>query len=155
MNKYIGTKLIEAEPMDLDEAERLLKRPMGEENLKSKEGYLVKYEGGYKSWSPKDVFEKAYMKVTPNPHLKSDISISQEMVDDFIKETHVSTVGDKTTLVRVVLRNGFELVEASACVDKVNYSEKLGAKICLSKIKDKIWFLLGFLLQTAKGGIKY
>ena len=27
--------------------------------------------------------------------------------------------------------------------------EKIGAEVCLKKIKDKIWFLLGFLLQTA------
>ena len=120
---------------------------------KDKEGYKVKYPDGYISWSPKDVFEKAYMKVIPNPDLKSDISISQQMVDDFIKETHIDTVGDKTTLVRVVLRNGFELVEASACVDKANYDEKYGAKICMERIKNKVWFLLGFLLQTAKNGI--
>ena len=32
------------------------------------------------------------------------------MVDDFIAHTEVQTLGDKTTVVRVVLRNGFELV---------------------------------------------
>jgi hypothetical protein len=29
-------------------------------------GYAVKYEDGYISWSPKDVFEKAYVPVDPN-----------------------------------------------------------------------------------------
>jgi hypothetical protein len=75
------------------------------------------------------------------------------MVDNFIKETHVDTVGEKTTIVRVTLKNGFELVESSSCVDKANYDEKLGTEICMEKIKNKIWFLLGFLLQTAKNGI--
>jgi len=56
--------------------------------------------------------------------------------------------------VRVTLVNGFEIIESSACVDKRNYLESIGAEICLEKIKDKIWFLLGFLLQTAVGGIK-
>lgn len=84
-----------------------------------------------------------------NPNLPSGVSIGQSMVDNFIKETHISTIGEKTTLVRVVLLNGFEIIESSSCVDKTNYSESIGAEICMSKIKDKIWYLLGFLLQTA------
>ena len=77
-----------------------------------------------------------------------------KMVDDFILETWTQTMGDKTTVVRALLRNGFEIVESSACVSAENYDEKLGREICLGKIKDKVWFLLGFLLQTAVHGVK-
>jgi len=45
MLEYIGTKIIQAEPQNGTEGE---------------DGYKVVYEGGYTSWSPKDVFEKAY-----------------------------------------------------------------------------------------------
>jgi len=152
MNYYIGTKLIKAEPCTVAEF-NATEHPLIYTG-KCKEGYKVIYPDNYVSWSPKDVFEKAYMKVDTNENLKSDISISQKMVDDFIKGTHVDTIGEKTTLVRATLRNGFELVEASSCVDKTNYDEKIGAEICMKKIKDKIWFLLGFLLQTAKNGIE-
>ena len=76
------------------------------------------------------------------------------MVDDFILETWTQTMGDKTTVGRALLRNGFEIVESSACVSAENYDEKLGREICLGKIKDKVWFLLGFLLQTAVHGVK-
>jgi len=48
IQKYYGTKLIEAWP----------------ENVEGKEGYAVKYEDGYQSWSPKNVFEKAYQPLT-------------------------------------------------------------------------------------------
>ena len=154
MDYYIGTKLIKAEPMNLGDYNKFKGWTIPTNENPEKKGYKVKYSDDYISWSPKEVFEKAYMKVDPNGNLKSDISISQQMVDDFIKETHVDTIGEKTTLVRVTLRNGFELVEASSCVDKTNYDEKIGAEICMKKIKDKIWFLLGFLLQTAKNGIK-
>ncbi|OPX89586.1 MAG: hypothetical protein A4E53_01469 [Pelotomaculum sp. PtaB.Bin104] len=146
MDKYIGVKVIEAEPAPSEK--EVNGHHIGEM------GYRVKYPDGYVSWSPKEAFEKAYMKIIPNPNLKSDVSISQQMVNDFIKEVHTSTVGDKTTLVRVVLVNGFELVEASACVDKENYSEEIGAEICLGKIKDRIWAFLGFLLQTGVGGVR-
>lgn len=98
--------------------------------------------------------EKNLLELDDNKNLPSGVSIGQSMVDDFIKETHISTVGDKTTLVRVVLKNGFEIIESSGCVDKANYNEKIGAEICNEKIKDKIWFLLGFLLQSAVSGIK-
>ena len=73
MQKYIGTKIIEAEPANRyelhsgghitkkcseewtkDEAE-ILKQPF---NVKA--GYVVRYADGYESWSPKDVFEEAY-----------------------------------------------------------------------------------------------
>ena len=43
-------------------------------------------------------------------------------------------------------------VESSSCVDSKNYSEADGYDICMGKIKDKIWMLLGFLLQTAWHG---
>lgn len=153
MDKYIGTKLIEAEPMSLGDYNKFKGWTIPANENPKKEGYKVKYSDDYISWSPKEVFEKAYMKVEANENLKSDISISQKMVDDFIKEIKVDTVGEKTTIVRAILKNGFELVEASSCVDKENYEETMGAAICMKKIKDKVWFLLGFLLQTAKNGI--
>jgi hypothetical protein len=141
MKKYIGTKMIEAEPC-VHENDR-------------REGYRIRYADGYESWSPKDVFEKAYLPIINNDTLKSDMpSVSQQMVDEFIAKIEVFTMGDKTTVVRAVLRNGFEMVESSACVSVENYDEKMGAQICLEKIKDKVWFLLGFLLQTAVHGVK-
>lgn len=139
MVRYIGTKLIEAIPAQKD----------------GEDGYKVVYPDGYNSWSPADVFERAYLPLSTNTRLNTDKpSIGQKMVDDFIAHIEVQTLGDKTTVVRAVLRNGFELVESSSCVSKENYSEELGAQICMKKIKDKVWFLLGFLLQTAVHGVK-
>ena len=160
MRQYIGTKLIEAEPayrctdnqmrvdiiVDPDEAATY---------YKSEEGYRVRYPDGYESWSPKEAFEKAYLPLSTNGDLKTDRpSISAEMVDNFILETWTQTAGDKTTIARALLRNGFEIVEASSCVSPENYDETMGREICIKKIKDKVWMLLGFLLQTAVNGIK-
>lgn len=154
MKQYIETKLIEAEPAKRGECFEGLDMLSAEEA--ARDGYRVRYSDGYVSWSPKDVFEAAYLlPVTVNEELRTDApSISQEMVADFIKETQVITLGNKTTVVRAVLRNGFEIVESSACVSAENYDEDLGAQICLNHIKDKVWMLLGFLLQTAVHGIK-
>lgn len=59
MKHYIGTKLIQADPMSLLEAQKVLGREI-KPATKEDDGYLVVYEDGYKSWSPKTVFEKAY-----------------------------------------------------------------------------------------------
>jgi hypothetical protein len=62
MEKYLGVKLISAEPMDSEDAEKLLNREF-ETSYQHYLGYLVEYEDGYKSWSPKEAFEKAYRKI--------------------------------------------------------------------------------------------
>ena len=154
MQHFIGTKMIQAKPMTRGEYNQYRGWPIPADENPADEGYLVKYSDSYVSLSPKDVFEKAYLPMTVNERLRTDKpSIGQQMVDDFIVSAEVQTMGEKCTVVRAVLRNGFEIVESSACVSKENYDEKLGTEICMKKIKDKVWFLLGFLLQTAVNGI--
>ena len=65
MQEYIGTKLIKAEPMTRGEYAKLSGRNsiMTEKGeSETDEGYHVRYEDGYESWSPKLVFERAYQK---------------------------------------------------------------------------------------------
>lgn len=69
MKKYIGTKTVKAEPMTMGEAyeKNLLKAGrVPSEFQRNDKGYCVEYESGYQSWSPADVFEKAY-KVAETP----------------------------------------------------------------------------------------
>lgn len=62
MQKYLGVKIIEAKPMsDFDFRRSKGMTPSDEET--DREGYQVVYPDGYVSWSPKDVFEKAYKEV--------------------------------------------------------------------------------------------
>jgi hypothetical protein len=53
--KYVGTKIVTAWPQ--------LNYNVGEQNQPGTEGYAVKYEDGYISWSPKETFEKAYRAI--------------------------------------------------------------------------------------------
>jgi len=57
MPQYIGTKIIYARPFDENDFNALKCNEMVEN---SRKGYLVRYADGYESWSPADVFEKAY-----------------------------------------------------------------------------------------------
>ena len=70
MKQYIGTKIINAKPMNKDDYNFFRKWELPEDENPLDEGYLVEYlDGGqantseytgYVSWSPKDVFERAY-----------------------------------------------------------------------------------------------
>lgn len=66
MQAYIGTKVIAAEPMTdvaFVKTVRALAQPA--DSFHPKAGYKVMYEDGYLSWSPADVFERAYRHLTP------------------------------------------------------------------------------------------
>ena len=67
MKQYIGTKIIQAAPaLRLDDGKGNVRIELLENNPLPKTGdavdlgYKVVYEDGYESWSPQDVFEKAY-----------------------------------------------------------------------------------------------
>ena len=60
MKQYIGTKMIQAKPMNRLEYNKYRGWEIPTDENPEDEGYLVKYEDGYESWSPKEVFEKAY-----------------------------------------------------------------------------------------------
>lgn len=63
MKKYIGTKVVNATPAWRVDGKVYLKDDAVPKSMNREDGYKVVYEGGYESWSPKDVFEKAYREV--------------------------------------------------------------------------------------------
>lgn len=134
MKKYIVCELVEAE--------------------ESGDGYRVYHKDDMEAYCPKDLFNKVYIEVNDNKDLPSGVSIGQQMVDDFIDKVESTTMGEKTTVTQITLKNGFIITESSSCVDPKNYSMEIGEEINLEHAKNKIWELLGFLLQTAYHGFK-
>ena len=63
-------------------------------------------------------------------------------------------LNDKTTVVQATCKNGFSIINGSACVDVKNFDMEIGKQCCMEKIKDHVWGFLGFLLQSAKNGFK-
>lgn len=63
MEKYIGTKVVDATPAWRVDGKVYLKDEAVPRSMNREDGYKVVYEGSYESWSPKDVFEKAYHQV--------------------------------------------------------------------------------------------
>ena len=95
LKKYIGTKQVEAEPMTMGEAyEKNLMQAgrVPDESEKDKQGYHVKYEGGYESWSPAEPFEKAY-KIADTP--LDRMSIEENELVDRVGKLTAFICGDK------------------------------------------------------------
>ena len=138
MKNYISVKKVKAEPC------KAWKDFKG--HKEGEEGYNIFYPDGYLSWCPKDVFEKQYLE------LEKENTVSQSDVDNFITNIEVIKMGEKTTVVQATLKNGFTIVDGSACVDPKNFDMEIGKECCMEHIKDKIWKYLGFLLQSADKG---
>lgn len=79
---------------------------------------------------------------------KNTVTIEQvkENMQDVLVRT-LDDFGKPCTYVTVRMKNGFTLRESTTCVDPANYDENIGKEICLRKIEDKVWFLLGYQLQ--------
>lgn len=77
------------------------------------------------------------------------ISVTKEDVDSILANTFIKTekFGDKTTIVKATLPNGFVIIADSSCVDPNNFDMSIGEQECMKKIEDKIWELEGYRLQ--------
>ena len=82
--------------------------------------------------------------------MNEKVSVTQEQVNENMQAVSVQTLedfGKKITHVSVRMKNGFVLTEDSICVDLANYDENIGKDVCLGRIENKVWFLLGYALQ--------
>lgn len=146
--KAIGIKMVELQPMTAKEANDKGYK-IGNHSFEE-EGYEITYPDGYKSWTPKDVADAAYYPLSKN---NDGTKILKEDVENFITNVDVTTIGEKTTVVNVHTRSGFNMVHHSSCVDQKNYSEELSKQYAMEEVVDNLWAHLGFVLQWAKYGI--
>lgn len=131
MKKYIGTKIIEAEPR---------------EGADRRDGYKVVYKDGYSSWSPKEAFEEAYVAIEDIPN-----RLTPELLDGKIVQQDLITVPGTTTTICVLhLQNGFTVMGKSACIDPKEFNEDIGASIAFEDAMNKVWELEGYLLAQRR-----
>lgn len=69
MQKYIGVEKVEARPMTRGHYNVYRGWRIPADENPADEGYLVKYRDGYENWSPKEVFEEAYVVEDDSPLL--------------------------------------------------------------------------------------
>ena len=76
-------------------------------------------------------------------------SVTKADIDNILANTFIKTekYGEKTTIVKATLPNGFVIIADSSCVDPNNFDMSIGEQECMKKIEDKIWELEGYRLQ--------
>jgi len=57
---YVGTKIVKGVPMTKSDFYTKIKKQDISDRANYGDGYMVTYEDGYVSWSPKEVFERCY-----------------------------------------------------------------------------------------------
>lgn len=60
MKEFIGTKIVEAEPMNRGEYNTYRGWQIPKDENPADEGYHIRYPDGYESWCPKKQFDEAY-----------------------------------------------------------------------------------------------
>ena len=176
MNKefkeYIYTKRLLAKPMSRGDYNvyRGWKVPANENP--TDEGYLVEYldggkpndqrHAGYISWSPKDVFDKAYREVNgvkPATDFESEQSVEQAIINKgldaprlrptdidqlIVGEAYHRFENTTVTVCCLTLKNGFNVTGESACISADNFNEEIGRGIARANARDKIWSLAAY-----------
>lgn len=125
--------------------------PENELHLENEKVFKVVCSNGQTNMFPKEAFLESAIKVGENDF------VSEEVVNEWLKNCEVETkelFGKPYTFVHCQLPNKFVISESTSCVDPKNYSEEIGAEICKSKLKDKIWYILGAHLSSAKYGVR-
>jgi hypothetical protein len=79
-------------------------------------------------------------------------SIPESTVEEVILQSdiHVEKTGHKTTVLHAILPNTFEVTVTSACNEPADYDKEVGRKICMRRLKDKVWELMAY---EAHGGL--
>lgn len=157
MKVYTGTKKVQAQPMTRGDYNALRGWDVPKDENPDDEGYLVEYlDGGkanvpgydgYVSWSPRDVFERAYLEVG-EPVIPSDGPkvVYGDLIAMIASEVFVVPSGSTTTICHITLKNGFSVQGISACVDPANYRQNVSEFFARKQAIDKIWPFAGFLL---------
>ncbi len=91
-----------------------------------------------------DEFPKYFTKYVPKK-----TTVTKADVDTLLNDAEIQYFAafDKCTIAVAQLKNGFVLVESSACVDPANFDQNIGREICLRNLKHKLWELEGYRLQ--------
>ncbi len=95
---YIGTKVVGAEPMSKNTFAQRDGTSIKPDAVDA-EGYMVEYADGYRSWSPKEVFENNYREVSEDEtRLIKEAPIKGSFNEEELKSFEEANGGSVETL---------------------------------------------------------
>ena len=151
MSKFIRVKMVEAVPMTASEALQKDYR-VGQNGTiigPTTEGYEVTYPDGYKSWCPKDVFEKNNIyiqglcgKLLPGPNKENEPFV-QRVIDEYnelnVKYIKLSAFIDSDKMNELDAEDQNDLVyQANAMIAYISVLKKrIGRLLKKYPVRDK------------------
>lgn len=163
MNCYIGCKLVEAESMTRGVYNQLRGWQIPDNENPEDEGYLVKYDNDYISWSPKNIFEKHYFMTSLS---KEEITSGEEILpeikdlDRFLGKRKCQAVTfTKEELEMLDLPMDYKSKEYEVSYDLGGFNHNyFGTKDEIEEIdeclQNQAWFALVILTNLAINGFK-
>lgn len=113
LKKYIGTKVVQAEPAlritdpwGKRTVATLASSPVVQPGSKQEDGYKVVYKDGYESWSPKKAFEESYREIPVPKRGQQKAMLSQPMAG----KTPAEIVAARELAVEVLESAGYHVV---------------------------------------------
>lgn len=74
--------------------------------------------------------------------------LTEADIEAMVEKEEAMTLGTKTTAVVLTLKNGFEVVGTSACVNPADYNLEVGRVFARQRAIDKVWELEGYVSQV-------
>ena len=78
------------------------------------------------------------------------MAVKSKDVDAAIVSIDYHKMGAKTLVGLATLKNGYEIVESSSCVDPARFSESIGKELIQERVRMRVWEMLGFKDQDDK-----
>lgn len=77
--------------------------------------------------------------------------VTEEYIRSRISKITYNVVPDSTvTICNITMKNGFNVIGKSACINPVNFDINIGQDIALKDAFNKIWELEGYLLTEER-----
>lgn len=73
--------------------------------------------------------------------------LNEQDIENVVQNEEYLRMGLKTTICLLTLKNGFEVIGTSACVDPASYNYDTGKVWARKRAIEKIWELEGYLAQ--------
>lgn len=78
--------------------------------------------------------------------------VTKEQLEELVVKAEYHRLTQCLTVCVLTLKNGFELLGQSACVDPNNYDRTIGEQVAYQDAFEQLWKLEGYLLKNKLAG---
>lgn len=120
-----------------------------------KEGYAVLYPDGYRSWSPKEAFERSSLMIGRSEPGTAGIFPLPIIAEQLIAKSENVASGRKSMSGITTLTTGHEINTNASCVFPEQFVNSAGEEHCKSKARGEIINRIAFIIDWARNSLKF